>query len=54
MAVSPKKVGEIAVRQTFKGKLLIIPGFLPKIMAFFLQVMPRRVSTSIYDKLGKQ
>jgi short-subunit dehydrogenase len=54
MAVSPKKVGEIAVRQTLKGKLLIIPGFLPKIMAFALQILPRRASTSIYDKLGKQ
>jgi len=54
MEVPPSRVGEIAVRQTLRGKLMIIPGFLPKIMAFVLRILPRRVATSIYDKVGKQ
>src|ERR1700752_1745103 len=29
MAVPVKKVGEIAVRKTLRGKMMIVPGFLP-------------------------
>jgi uncharacterized protein len=52
MAVSPKRVGEIAVRETLNKKLMIIPGTLSKIMAFVIRVMPRRWMVAIYDKVG--
>ena len=52
MAVSPKKVGEIAVRKTLNKKLVIIPGTLNKVVAFVIRVLPRRWVVALYDKLG--
>jgi len=52
MAVSPKRVGEIAVRQTLDKKMIIIPGTINKVMAFVVRVLPRRWITAIYGKLG--
>ena len=52
MAVSPKRVGEIAVRKTLDKKLVIIPGTLNKVMAFVIRVLPRRWVVALYDKLG--
>ena len=54
MAVSPKKTGEIAVRKTLHKKMLIVPGMLAKIMSSILRILPRRLATSIYDKVGKK
>ena len=52
MAVSPERVGEIAVRKTLKKKLVIIPGGLNKIVAFVIRTLPRRWITALYYKLG--
>lgn len=52
MAVSPKRVGEIAVRQTLDKKMMIIPGTINKVVAFVVRVLPRRWITAIYGKLG--
>ena len=52
MAVSPKRVGEIAVRKTFKGKLVIVPGTISKIVSMVVRFLPRRWIVAIYDKLG--
>lgn len=52
MAVSPKKVGEIAVRKTLNKKLVIIPGTLNKIMAALIRTLPRRWIVGIYNKVG--
>jgi short-subunit dehydrogenase len=52
MAVSPKKVGEVAVRKTLNGKLVIIPGTLNKIMAALVRTLPRQWIVGIYDKVG--
>ena len=54
MAVPPKKVGEITVRKTLKGKMIIVPGFLPNMMSKILRMLPKRISTSFYYKRGKQ
>jgi short-subunit dehydrogenase len=54
MAVSPEKVGEIAVRETLNRKLVIVPGTLSKIMAFFIRILPRKFVVSIYDKSGRK
>lgn len=53
MAVPVKKVGTIAIRKTLRNKMIIVPGTLANIMSSILRVMPRRLSTAIYYKLGK-
>jgi uncharacterized protein len=53
MAVSPKKVGEIAVSKTLKRKMLIVPGTLPKIVSIFLRIMPKKITALIYSKFKK-
>ena len=52
LSVSPKRVGEITVRKTLKGRLLIVPGTLPGIMSGVLRIIPRRWVTYIYGKAG--
>ena len=54
MQVSPKRVGEIAVRRTLNGRLIIVPGFWAKIMSVILRIAPRRLITYIYYKMGKK
>ena len=54
MEVPPAKVGEIAVRETLKGKLIIVPGTLAKFSAFVVRLLPRRTMVSIYNKAGKK
>lgn len=54
MAVNPKKVGEIAVRRTLNGRLIIVPGLLAKSMSVILRVLPRRLIALIYYKLGEK
>jgi short-subunit dehydrogenase len=53
MAVEPKKVGEIAVRETLNKKLIIIPGTLTKIMSGVMRILPRRLVVWLYYKLEK-
>jgi short-subunit dehydrogenase len=52
LAVPPKKVGEVAVRKTLRGRMLIVPGTLPQVMSFFIRILPRRWITAIYNKAG--
>jgi short-subunit dehydrogenase len=52
MAVPPKKVGEIAVRETLSGKMIIVPGTLSKIFSGLLRFMPRGWAVALYDKMG--
>ena len=54
MAQSPERVGEITVRKTIRGKMIIVPGFLANMMSQFLRIFPRRFSAAVYDKLGKK
>ncbi|HKP32592.1 MAG TPA: SDR family NAD(P)-dependent oxidoreductase, partial [Chitinophagaceae bacterium] len=53
MAVSPKKVGEVAVQKTLQGKMIIVPGTLAKFMSTLIRFLPRRMVTALYYKLGK-
>lgn len=53
MAVAPSKVGEIAVRETLNGKLVIVPGTGAKLMSLVLRALPRRLVTKIYNGVGK-
>jgi len=50
IAVSPEKVGEIAVSQTLRGKMLIVPGTIAKLSSLLIRIMPKRVITSIYGR----
>ena len=52
MAVPPARVGEIAVRGMLNKKMIIIPGVLSKIMSIILRLLPRRLITYIYHKMG--
>ena len=51
MAVSPDKVGEIAVLNTLKRKFIIIPGFPSKLIAFFVRLLPDKLLVNIYEKM---
>jgi uncharacterized protein len=52
LSVSPKRVGEICVRKTLKGRMLIVPGTLAKLMSGVLRIVPKRWVTYIYYKAG--
>jgi short-subunit dehydrogenase len=52
MAVSPERVGEIAVRKTLKKKLVIVPGALSKMMSILVRLLPRRMIVSIYNRVA--
>ena len=52
IAVSPEVVGEIAVRETLNGKLMIVPGSVAKISAAVIRFLPRRWLTNFYGKAG--
>ncbi|RYZ51030.1 MAG: SDR family NAD(P)-dependent oxidoreductase [Sphingobacteriales bacterium] len=52
MAVPPERVGEIAVRKTLSGKMIIVPGTLAKMFSGFLRVMPRRWAAAGYSQFG--
>jgi short-subunit dehydrogenase len=54
MAVSPERVGEITVRKTLRGRLIIIPGTFSKISAAVVRILPRRVVTAFYNRVGKK
>jgi hypothetical protein len=47
-----QKVGEIAVRKTLKGKMMIVPGALSKIASIFIRILPRKWTVSLYGKIG--
>lgn len=52
MAVPPKKVGEIAVRETLDHRMVIVPGTVSKITAFLIRILPRQMIVNIYGKAG--
>jgi hypothetical protein len=54
MAVPPGKVGEVAVRQTLKGKMIIVPGTLARVTSGVVRFLPRGVLASVYGSLGEQ
>lgn len=54
MQVSPQRVGEIAIRKTLKGKMIIVPGFWANMTSGLLRIMPKSLSASIYDRVNKK
>jgi short-subunit dehydrogenase len=53
MAVSPEKVGEIAVRKTLHKKMIIVPGFVSSVASGLIRILPRRWITALYSGVGK-
>lgn len=54
MALDPHTVGEVAIKKTFKKKLIIVPGTLAKISSDLIRFFPRRWVVSLYGKAGKK
>ena len=52
MAVPPKKVGEVAVKKTFKKKMIIVPGTLAKISSTVVRTLPNRWMAGLYGGMG--
>lgn len=50
MAVSPKRVGEVAVRKTLNKRLIIVPGTIASMSAAFVRIMPRRLVVALYHR----
>jgi hypothetical protein len=54
MAVEPMAVGEIAVRNMLKHKMIIVPGKLASVISVLLRILPAKFSAYIFYKSGKQ
>ena len=52
MAVKPARVGEVAVRKTLKGRPIIVPGTIAKILSGVLRILPQRFVAYVYGKAG--
>lgn len=52
MAVTPEKVGEIAIKKALQRKLIIVPGALASMTSFLLRVLPKRLLCYVYYKFG--
>lgn len=48
MAMKPARVGEVTIRKTLKGRLIIVPGTIPRILSIVLRIAPQRWVTYIY------
>jgi short-subunit dehydrogenase len=54
MALSPEKIGEIAIEDTFKKKMLIVPGTINKIISLIIRALPRRAVSWLYYKTASR
>lgn len=54
MAVSPARVGEVAVKKTLRKKMVIIPGTLAKLSAGVVRILPRRWVVAFYHQKSKK
>lgn len=54
MALLPGKVGEVAVRETFNRKMVIVPGTLAKISSIVVRILPRAWITSLFGLAGRK
>jgi uncharacterized protein len=50
MAISPERIGEIAVSKTLKKTVIIVPGFLAKTISVILRSLPMRWTAYLYNK----
>ncbi len=53
MAVPVKKVGEVAVKKTLQGKMIIVPGTLAKILSGVVRFFPQQWVAWFYYRFSK-
>lgn len=53
MAVPVKRVGEVAVKKTLKGRMIIVPGTLAKLCSGLIRFFPRRWVAFFYYRSAK-
>jgi short-subunit dehydrogenase len=53
MAVPVQIVGEVAVKKTLKGKMIIVPGTLSKTLSVVVRFFPRRWVAWFYYRFAK-
>ena len=53
MAVPVKKVGEVAIKKTLRGKMIIVPGTLAKTLSVVIRFFPRRWVAFFYYRFTK-
>lgn len=53
MAVPVKKVGEVAIKKTLRGKMIIVPGGLAKTLSGAVRFFPRRWVAWFYYRFTK-
>jgi short-subunit dehydrogenase len=54
MALDPETVGEVAIKKTFKKRLIIVPGTLAKISSSLIRFFPRRWIVNLYGSAGNK
>jgi uncharacterized protein len=52
MAMKPAGVGEVAVKKTLNGKMLIVPGTIANVMSGVLRILPKSFTTWLYGRAG--
>jgi short-subunit dehydrogenase len=46
--VPPARVGEVAVKRTLKGRMMIVPGTLANLSSLFIRSLPMRLTANLY------
>ena len=54
MAMKPAKVGEVTVRKMLRGRPVIVPGTLAKVLSWVLRIAPQRWVTYVYGKSAER
>lgn len=54
MAVSPERVGEVAVKRMLKRRMVIVPGTLASTTSVMIRILPRRWAAGIYHQIGSE
>lgn len=54
MAVSPERVGEVAIRRMLKERMIIVPGTLASTTSVLIRILPRRWAAGLYHKIGSE
>jgi uncharacterized protein len=52
--VPPARVGEVAIKKTLKGKLMIVPGTVARLTSWVIRFLPKKTVASIYNRFGKK
>ena len=53
-SLSSKYVADYAIKNMFKGKLIIVPGFIMKVARFFQTIMPEKLVLRIAYNIQKK